>query len=160
MDIQKLEQGLRDRAQADFCLTDLRGQTIPFQTPDQPVRSMRVALVSSGGFHLKTEPPFDTDDLLGDPTFRVIPDSTPATDLTISHTHYDHRYVLADQNCALPIDRLHSEVSRGHVGSASPIHLSFMGYCLRTEDLSRDHAPEAARQLQAVDVQGVILAPT
>ena len=160
MDINKLEQGLRERAQPDFCLADYRGDAVPFTTPEKSLAGMRIALVSSGGFHLVTDPPFDTEDPLGDPTFRELPDDLQRDQWALAHTHYDHRYVLADHNCALPTDRLHEEIAEGRVGSSSPVHLSFMGYCLRADSLMETYAPLAAQRLLAANVDGVVLAPT
>lgn len=79
---------------------------IPWTPFSRRLAECRVALVSTAGFHLATDRPFDIDAKQGDPSFRVIPmEADPAT-LAISHVHYPHRYAEQDPNVLLPLDRL------------------------------------------------------
>ncbi len=160
MGAKSLEQGLRDRVDPDFALVDNRGLTVPFTSPRTSPPDLKIALISSGGFHTLDAPPFDTEDPLGDPSFRVIPRGSSREDLGIAHTHYDHSYVDADLNCALPLEHLKVLEDSGEIGSATDEHLSFMGYCLRTRELGDEYARRAAEVLSTAGADAAILAPT
>ncbi len=155
-----LEEGLRSRVDPDFSLADRRGSAVPFVLPSKPLGRATVALVSSGGFHLAGEATFDTTEPMGDPGYRVIPREARREDLAIAHTHYDHRYVDRDLNVALPLDRLEEMEAEGRIGASAQEHVSFMGYCLRTEVLSRQTSVEVAHRFLERGVDAVILAPT
>ena len=61
-----------------------------FWTPlAKPLAECTVALVSSAGVHLPSQPPFDLLNPLGDPTIREIPGDTETADLLASHAHVD-----------------------------------------------------------------------
>ena len=160
LEAKSLEEGLRERVDPGFCLVDNRQLPVPFSQPRVPTSDARIALISSGGFHRREDPPFDTEDPLGDPSYRVIPRGSTREDLGIAHTHYDHSYVDADLNCALPLEHIETLVERGAIGESAPRHLSFMGYCLRTAELAEENAREAGELLAADAVDAAILAPT
>ena len=68
-----------------------------------PLTAARIALVTTGGAYLRDgHEPFVDDD----PSFRVIPSSTPPADLAIFHEHYDTSNAQRDINVIFPIDRL------------------------------------------------------
>ncbi len=50
---------------------------IPWSVPRKPLREAVLAIVTTGGVHLRSDPPFDMSDPNGDPTFREIPADTP-----------------------------------------------------------------------------------
>lgn len=50
----------------------------PFTPLRKPLRECRFALITTGGVHLRDQPPYDMADPRGDPTYRSIP-RTPAT---------------------------------------------------------------------------------
>ena len=54
----------------------------PFVAPDGPLDTLRLALVTTAGLHLRGDRPFTVDD----PTFRVIPGTARPADLVSSHT--------------------------------------------------------------------------
>lgn len=117
----------------------------------------RVALVTTGGIHLKNQEPFTPE--TGDHTFRLIPRHTPPSDLAVTHGHYDETDVRADVNCLLPLDRLEELVAEGFVGSSASHHISFMGYIPDVGPLVKETAPEAARILAADYVDIAVLTP-
>lgn len=160
MKAEKLEKDLRERVDPNFRIPDNRGKPVPFSPPVKSPDEARIALISSGGFHLLTDPPFDTEDPMGDPAFREIPRGTGFDEMGIAHTHYDHRYIEADINCAFPLPNLEKLEDQGMIGEVAPRHLSFMGYCLRTRALAEETAPEAAELLLSDGVDMAILAPT
>jgi D-proline reductase (dithiol) PrdB len=117
----------------------------------------RVALITTGGIHLKSQEPFTPK--TGDHTFRLIPRNTPHSEITITHGHYDETDVRADVNCLLPMDRLEELVEEGFVASSASSHISFMGYIPDVGPLVKETAPEAARILLADQVDIAVLTP-
>ncbi len=134
-------------------------QTRPFvtnaDTPWTPflkeLKEARLALVTTAGVHLRSDPPYNMEDREGDPTFRQIPSSTRVDDLMITHNYYDHRDADQDINLVFPLDRLKELESKGMIGGIAPRHLSFMGHILGRL--------EAARMLKEDGVDAVFLTP-
>jgi D-proline reductase (dithiol) PrdB len=135
--------------------------TIPWAPPRVPLERAVVALVTTAGVHLATDPPFDMDDPDGDPSVRVIPAAAPRAALTITHKYYDHRAADHDLNVVLPLDRLRELRGEGRVGGIAPAVYSFMGHVdgvhLRT--LLERTAPEVAARLVADGADAVFLTP-
>lgn len=101
----------------------MRGE-IPWSPLSRPLAECRVAVVSTAGFHRSTDPPFDVDAALGDPSFRTIPSDVDLADLTVTHTHYSHRYVDRDPNVLMPLDRLR-ELEQAGVFQLAPRFFAF-----------------------------------
>ena len=101
---------------------------VPWTPMSKPLTACRVSLITTGGLHLKTDPPFNMDDPKGDPTFRVIPANATQTDLTITHNYYTHADADRDFNILLPLDRVTELTRAGHLGGVTPSHYSFMGH--------------------------------
>ena len=135
--------------------------SVPWTPLARPVRDCAVALVTTAGVHLRTEPPFDMADPDGDPSFRVIPSEAPRAQLTITHKYYDHSAADRDLNVVLPIDRLRELAAAGRVGGVAPRVYSLMGHIdghhVRT--LMETTAPEVARRLRDDGAQAVVLTP-
>ena len=135
-----------------------RPMTAPSIAPvTKPREKCRVALISTGGIHLKNQAPFIPEK--GDHSFRLIPRNTPQNDLAITHGHYDETDVRADVNCLLPIDRLEELVREGFISSSASNHISFMGYIPDVRPLVKETAPEAVRILLEDGVDVAVLTP-
>ena len=80
-----------------------------------PIRDAKVALVTTGGFYLKSQQPYETDgpENQGDWSFRAIPRTTPANEMDVAHLHYDLSGPREDRNCVFPIDRAAETARRG-----------------------------------------------
>src|SRR5947208_6511630 len=89
-----------------IALPQLRKLTVG-EVPWTPLRKSlsdsTVALISTGGVHLRSDPPFN---LNSDPTFRVIPKGAQRADLAISHEDYDRTDTIRDINLKFPIYHL------------------------------------------------------
>ncbi len=133
----------------------------PWTPLAKPVRECKVALVTTGGVHLKTQEPFDMENPDGDPTFREIPGGAAREALTITHDYYDHRGADADLNVVFPHERLAEMAAEGAIGGVSPVHLSFMGHIDKelVERLVAETAPAAARRLREAGAEVALLAP-
>lgn len=121
----------------------------------------RLALITTGGVHLKSQVPFDMKDPAGDPSFREIPSATLPIDLTITHNYYDHVDADKDVNIVLPIERVKNLKRTGDIGDVNHRHFSFMGHITgpHIDTLMKETAPQVADALKADEVDLVILTP-
>ncbi len=134
---------------------------VPWTPLPKPVSACRVALVTTGGVHLRTQPPFDMHHPLGDPSFREIPGAVKPEQLAITHDYYDHRDADRDINIIFPIERLRELAAEGTIAAVSPVHLGFMGHIdgQLVQVLQQQTAPAAAALLRAHRVELVLLFP-
>jgi D-proline reductase (dithiol) PrdB len=134
--------------------------------PTVPIKSARVALLTSAGLYLKDEQPsFDLErerrePLWGDPTYRVIPRHVRQTEIAMAHLHLNPQDTLADFNIALPLDVFARFEDEGKIGSLAKNNYSFMGYQGSSSEGWRDvYGPELATRLTEDRVDLLILAP-
>lgn len=134
---------------------------VPWAPLRRPLAECRVALVSSAGFVLPTQPRFDAGRRGGDPSFRILPGDVDVRTLVDTHrsASFDHTGMRQDPNLAFPIDRLNELAAAGRIGSVSERHLSFMGSITAPGRLVRETAPEAARWLVEDGVDAALLVP-
>lgn len=137
------------------------GAPIPWTEPRKPLREATLALVTTGGVHLRSQVPFDMTDPDGDPTFREIPAEAPAGALAITHDYYDHRDAEADLNLVLPLERLGELAARRALGALHPVAFGFMGHIAgpHLATLTERSAPEVARKLADAQVDYALLVP-
>lgn len=134
---------------------------VPWTPLSKPLAQCRLALVSSAGFILRDQAPFDASIRGGDPSFREIPADTEVSALAETHRSklFDHRGLARDPNLALPLERMRELVERGRIGATSRVHLSFMGSITAPGRLVRDSAPEAAARLVDEGADVALLVP-
>jgi D-proline reductase (dithiol) PrdB len=116
----------------------------------------RVAILTSAGLHRLGDPPFSTVDL----SYRVIPGTTPADQLTMTHSsiHFDRTGFREDVNVVFPIDRLHELASESVIGSVADYHYSLMRAGWPPAAIEPTMRELAAR-LREDEVDAVCLAP-
>jgi D-proline reductase (dithiol) PrdB len=117
----------------------------------------RIAVVTTGGFHLPEHPGFDCD--RGDPSWRAIPADVDLARVRITHTHYDTRDARRDPNILFPLDRLRELVGEGAVGSLAPTHYSLMGFIPQVDALVGETGTAIAERLRREEVDLVLLTP-
>ncbi len=125
----------------------------------KPLAECTIALISTAGVHLKSQPAHDLLDPYGDASFREIPAATQASEIAVDHTHYDTTDAKSDPNCVFPIDRLHELVEQGFVGAVAPINYGFMGFIPDGRILRDTTAPIVAQQLLDQAIDAVVLTP-
>ncbi|MGH9784245.1 MAG: glycine/sarcosine/betaine reductase selenoprotein B family protein [Terriglobia bacterium] len=128
---------------------------------DKPLPSARIALVTTAGYFLPGQTPFDQSFRHNDCSFREIPSDTPIETLRIGQSSdaFDHSGIEADRNLAFPLERLRELIDSREVGEAAPNHYSIMGSIVAPARLISESGPEIARKLQADAVDAVLLAP-
>ena len=133
----------------------------PWTPLNKDVRMCRLALITSGGVHLKSQKPFDMLDASGDPTFREIPARTFVLDLTVTHNYYDRSGANKDINVVFPIERVFELEQSGEIGSVNHRHFSFMGHIMHPyiDVLMQETAPRVVAKLKSDRVDIVILTP-
>ena len=153
----KITLALIKRHAADFEFKVFRDTPV---TPlSKPLERCKLALITTGGLHLRTDAPFDLNIMDGDSSFRVIPKDVQAEDLHISHKWYNHKFINTDLNCVFPIDRMREYVNKGRIGSLSEEHYSFMGHIYKTGELVKS-SKKLGRILKESGVDIAFLTPT
>jgi len=137
---------------------------IPWTPLDKPLSKCTVAIISSGGFALKDDPPFDQEGerknpWWGDTSYRVLPRDATEKDVEIYHLHVNPTFPRQDLNCLLPLQRLLEFEEAGVIGISAPRHYSFMGYTPQPEALIEETVPAILRSLREDDVDVVLLVP-
>ncbi len=121
-----------------------------------PLSKRRVAIVTSAGLHRVGDPAFATVDL----SYRVIPGTTRADALTMTHSsvNFDRTGFREDVNVVFPIDRLRELANEGVIGSVADYHYSLMGAGWPPHAIEPTMRDLAAR-LREDEVDAVCLAP-
>ena len=141
----------------------------PFEVEDAPwaplrvpIRQAKIALITTGGFYVTGQEPYETDgpENQGDWSFRPIPRTTAPQNMEVTHLHYDLTGPRKDRNCVFPIDRAEEMAAEGLIGSLADTYYSFMGFIQRPDLLAQDTAPQVARLLKADGVDAVVLTAT
>ena len=134
---------------------------VPWTPLAKPLQRCRVALVSSAGFVLPNQQPFDENRRGGDPSFREIPSDVDVRTLMDTHRSesFDHAGMRQDPNLAFPIDRIRELQESGRIGEVNRRHLSFMGSLTAVGRFLSETAPEAARKLVEDRVDVALLVP-
>jgi D-proline reductase (dithiol) PrdB len=134
---------------------------VPWTPLGKPLGQCRLALVTSAGFVLSGQPPFDNSVKGGDWSFREIPSQVEPGRLVDFHRSesFDHAGMIADPNLAFPFQRVRELAERGRIGSVNDRHLSFMGSITAPGRLVQESAPEAGRLLAADEVDVALLVP-
>ena len=138
-----------------------RVDPVPWAPLAKPLAECRLALVSSAGFVLRDQHPFDDSVRGGDVTFRRIPNDVDVSDLIDTHSSesFDHTGQRRDPNVAFPLDRVRELAESGRVRSLAQTHLSFMGSITAPGRLIRETAPEVACSLVDDSVDVALLVP-
>jgi len=133
----------------------------PWSPLEKELRVSTVALVTTAGVHLKSQPPFDMASSEGDASFRELPSDTPEDEYMITHDYYDHSDADKDLNVVFPIDRLKEFAAEGRIGAVAAMNYGFMGHIAGAElDVLIDRTgPAVARKLKEAGVDVVIFTP-
>src|SRR5262245_56763316 len=113
--LDRLSELQRKSSLAHPCLLN---DSAPFTHLRQPLSESRLALVTTGGIHLRGDAPYTG----GDRPFRVIPTDAPPSEIVQSHASigFDRAAFQRDINVVFPMDRVCEFVVRGEIGSGLP----------------------------------------
>ena len=120
---------------------------VPFTPFDGELANSTVALVTAGGLHLKDQEPFNIADELGDLGYRIIPEDVDASQLMVTHHHYDHSDADSDINVVFPIDVLRDLQAEGFIRGVAKKHVGYMGYTMQLKAMYEGTAREIANEI-------------
>lgn len=156
--LENAQQTIRNRHAPGF--TWVLNETSPWTPLRKPLSQATVALTTTCGlYRVDTQLPFNAWNDWGDPSFREIHIDTPPERLRIAHSHFEHRYLAADLNVALPIEHLHRLADEGIIARLHPWAYSFMGFLPDAGQLLAETAPTVAERLRTEGVDAAILTP-
>ena len=125
----------------------LSRKCVPFTPFDRELSKSTIAIVTAGGVHLREQETFNISDELGDLTFRIIPPDAEASQLMVTHHHYDHTDADADINVVFPLDVLRDLKEEGFVKEVAKKHVGYMGYTMQLKAMYEGTAPEIANEI-------------
>ncbi len=134
-----------------------RNEHVAFTPPARPMAQATVALITTGGVHLRTQPAYDMEDRLGDMTLRFIPRETPAGELRFTHDHYDHASADRDPNCMFPLEHLRAFEAAGIIGRAAPSHVGASGWIPQPRTFLAHAVPAIVERFRAEGVDVALL---
>ena len=137
---------------------------IPWTPLKGPISETTFALMTSAGISMKTDPPFDVEKekrepLWGDPSSRRIPASASEKDIDVNHLHINTDYIKQDINVMLPSKRFQEFEKEGIIGRMAPTCYSYYGFQMDPTELLERTMPKIADQMQAENVEAVLLTP-
>lgn len=154
---ERTVQSIREKWDPQFELIESR--FVPWAHLPRPLNRCKIGLISTAGVYLKDgfHQPFDTENPLGDPSFREMPSTVDLADLRIGHTHYDDRYAREDLNVVFPVDRLLDMARLGVIGQVAPLIYSFMGHVTRPVELLTESVPNLMQRLRRMQADAVLV---
>src|SRR5437660_10167799 len=132
---------------SDILTMTISRKCVPFTPFERELAKTTIAIVTAGGVHLKDQEPFNIADELGDLGFRVIPPDVDASDLMVTHHHYDHSDADQDINVVFPIEVLRDLQSEQFLGGVAKKHIGYMGDPMQPNAIYEGTAPEIANAI-------------
>ena len=137
---------------------------IPWSPMNKALSETTVALVTSAGISVKSDPPFDMErekrePTWGDRSYRKIPKGTTEADIEVSHLHINTTYIKRDINVMLPLARMAEFEEEGRIGRLAPTSYSFYGFQWRNMDFIRQAIEPMSKRMKEEGVEAVLLTP-
>jgi len=137
---------------------------IPWTPLSKPLSKTTIALVTSAGISLKTDPPFDMERekreaTWGDRSFRTIPSGTTEKEIDVNHLHINTNYIRQDINVMLPLSRMAELEREGIVGGLAPTAYSFYGFQWENTDFLQEAIAPISSKMKVEAVEVVLLTP-
>lgn len=137
---------------------------IPWTLLTKPLNQTTLALVTSAGISLKTDPPFDMErerkePLWGDRSYRAIPRGTSEKDIEVNHLHIKTDYINRDINVILPLARMVEFEQEKIIGRLAPTSYSFYGFQWQNTDFLKEAIEPISRMMRLEGVEAVLMTP-
>jgi hypothetical protein len=137
---------------------------IPWTPMAVPLNRTTLALVTTAGISLNSDPPFDMErekrePTWGDRSFRMIPRGTSAGDVSVNHLHINTSYILEDINVMLPLLRMAEFEQEGIIGRLAPTSYSFYGFQWKSTEFIEQAIAPMARRMHDEGVAAALLTP-
>lgn len=121
-----------------------------------PLKSARVALVTSAAVRLASQPEFVPPE---DTSYRAVPIDAPDLELHIDHRSPVGADARKDLEVVAPRAALTELVRQGLIGSVAPLFFSFVGGTEMHLEVQEQLAPALAAELRAVGADLAALVP-
>lgn len=125
----------------------------------KPLAECKVALLSTAGVHLKTDPPFDLDVMSGDHTIRIVPGNVKEDNLTVTHMYYDTTTAKKDTSIVFPIQQLRELEQTGEIGAVSDSHIGLYGGIMETSAVEAESIPKVVELFKNKNIDIALLVP-
>ena len=137
---------------------------IPWTPMSKPLSQTTIALVTSAGISLRTDPPFDMErekrePLWGDRSFREIPRGSTEKDIEVNHLHINTTYIKQDINVILPLNRMAEFEQEKIIGRLAPQAYSFYGFQWTNADFLKEAIEPISKRMKLEWVEAVLLTP-
>ena len=137
---------------------------IPWTPMSKPLIKVTVALVTSVGISLKSDPPFDMErekrePIWGDRSFRIIPRGTTEKDIEVNHLHINTTYIKQDINVILPLTRMAEFEQEKIIGRLAPSAYSFYGFQWQNNDFLKEAIEPISKKMKLESVEAALLTP-
>jgi D-proline reductase (dithiol) PrdB len=138
--------------------------TIPWTPMPKPLRQATLALVTSAGISLKTDPPFDMERekreaIWGDRSYRSIPRATTEKEIDVNHLHINTTYIKQDINVMLPLARMAEFEKEGVIGRLASTSYSFYGFQWENTEFLKEAIAPISKKMKLEGVEAVLLTP-
>ena len=142
---------------------DFKG-TIPWTPVSKPLSQTALALVTSGGISLKTDPPFDVErekreSIWGDRSYRALPRGTTEKDIEVNHLHINTNWIKQDINVILPLARMAEFENEKMIGRLAPTAYSFYGFQWQSTDFLKEAIEPISKKMNLEGVEAVLMTP-
>jgi D-proline reductase (dithiol) PrdB len=137
---------------------------IPWTPMAKPLNQTTIAVVTSAGISLKTDPPFDMErekkePLWGDRSYREIPRGTTEKDIEVNHLHINTNYIKQDINVILPLARMAEFEKEKIIGRLAPTSYSFYGFQWKSTDYLKGAIEPISMRMKLEGVEAVLMTP-
>jgi D-proline reductase (dithiol) PrdB len=137
---------------------------IPWTPMSHPLSQTTIALVTSAGISLKSDPPFDMvrekrEPLWGDHSFREIPRGSTEKDIEVNHLHINTSYIKQDINVILPLARMAEFEKEKIIGRLAPTSYSFYGFQWKSTDYLKGAIEPISMRMKLERVEAVLMTP-
>jgi len=142
---------------------DFKGY-IPWTPMAKPLNEATIALVTSAGISLRTDPPFDMERekreaIWGDRSYRAIPRETTEIDIDVNHLHIKTNYIKQDINVILPLARMAEFEREKIIGRLATTAYSFYGFQWQSTDFLREAIEPISKRMKVEGVEAVLMTP-
>lgn len=137
---------------------------IPWTPMAKPLNQTTIALVTSAGINLKTDPPFDMErekrePFWGDRSYREIPRRATEKDVEVNHLHINTNYIKQDINVMLPLARMAEFEKEKIIGRLALTSYSFYGFQWKSTDFLKIAIEPISKRMQIEGVEAVLMTP-
>jgi len=137
---------------------------IPWTPMVKSLNQTTLALVTSAGISLKTDPPFDMERekreaLWGDRSYRAIPRETTEKEIEVNHLHINTNYIKRDINVILPLARMAEFEQEKIIGRLAPTSYSFYGFQWQNTDFLEKAIEPISKRMRLERVEAVLMTP-